>query len=241
MPPNVFESTPANVFEDGTWGYREWTREPQLLDARAPYLAALAVPSASFQGHLYARRPLKDEMEPVPECDGFYRLSRKITAEFGKTFRNVRATLKDVLKSFENTRSQYKDLEIVDPPTLAVCYALASLTAMRCGELRSFSHFVAFWRAHQRAVLEMEAFINWWDRYFEVQPRDMGFNLWYRRGVIVSNEEMERYWPIIGDRMGLPIFTTLDVEVWDVPCDRRCMTSSLALYSVSVSAELSKS
>ena len=195
----------------------------------------------AVQDQLYARRPLKDDMCPVPGRDGYYRLVPKIAAQFGHTLRTVRASLKDVLKEFETVRAQDKYLEVIDPPTLAMCYAVSSLSAMRRGDLRSFPQFVAFWRAHQRAVLELEAFVNWFDRYFEKEPRDLGFKGWNRCGVIVAMEEMDVHWPILGDRMRLPVYTILNTVEWDVPSDARRVVSSYCLYSTSPSPELSKS
>ena len=131
-------------------------------------------------------------------------------------------------------------LEVVEPPSLALTYADTSLSAMRNGEILSFPHFVALWRAHQRAVLELEAFSNWWARYCEVEPRDLGFKEWKdRRGVIVSCEEMERYWPLFGDRMRLPVYTILQATEWNVPSDIRRVSSSNSFYSTTPSPELS--
>lgn len=240
VPPLKYEDKPVFVGEDGLWGYREPSREPQLLDARSPFLAALAVPKAEHLEKLYARAPYRDELDPLPGQQDRFWLLRFPAEQFLAMLRAMKKEFALTRAEFDLARPNDKHLKLVEAPIVAQKRAVDSLAFMARGGLRSYAELVAMWRAHQRAFLEMEVFVHWWDLYAGRLPREWGMGDWSRRGSVVSASEMDEYWSLFSDRLRLPIYAAIDTVEWKVAADARRVSMGSGRYSVTPSAELGK-
>jgi hypothetical protein len=232
------------VYEDGLWGYREWTREPQLFDARAPYLAALAVPTVLHQDSIYSRAPILGDTEIISDAekpnDCRYRLNAAQAREFRKFMRTLGPHVKRARTAFEKERVAL-GLQEVEPPIMAQAIIVETLQFLSSGTLPNFPCFLAMWRAHQRAALELEAFVFWWARLNSEHPPDVGMQTWSRRGVILDQDELNEWWSWFGSKLALPVYGMVDVtKTYVEPFDVRRVSSSKCRYSLIPFSDWSK-
>ncbi|KAI9435856.1 hypothetical protein H4582DRAFT_2079482 [Lactarius indigo] len=124
---------------DGFWGVHEWTLYPQPYRREFPYLPWIALPSPS--------------PSVSSEC-----LTPDLLDELKLKWKSTKAALEGSLKAFSSVPS----LSSVERPMKAYARAFETLERLEM-EFRAWRDFVEVFRNMQRSLLELCAFLDWWN------------------------------------------------------------------------------
>lgn len=153
--------TPADIYWDRYWGLKEWTLYPQLYDPHAPWLAYIGIDHPIF------RRPLHDDLRAEIWTKGFsdqqYSLKPAIMEEFLSAWRMVLTEVNLACAAVLQHRNILnRDIDESDLPHFVAQNAMNAYGHLLVGQ-HGWARFVIAWRAFDRAMLELTAFL-WWAR-----------------------------------------------------------------------------
>ena len=169
---------------DGLWGEHEWTLYPQPYRHDSPYLAWLRLPSKNAASNILTSPVHKEMWQAHPTKPNIHIVDHIVFREFADKLVEVKAALMDPFRDItRDTR-----FSCVRPPNNAYARAFEAIDRLD-KEFGAWRDFVEVARALQRSLLELSAFVDWWN---DIQQGDE-FRSPFRaptRGVIFDDEDL---------------------------------------------------
>ncbi|KZV59716.1 hypothetical protein PENSPDRAFT_694900 [Peniophora sp. CONT] len=177
------------IGEDHRWMTSEWTREPQLINPTALYLAWLEIPTKDEARDSPWFRPAEMcDAERLPEelvkgendgpgqramgtDSGMFRTVDNIHNRLGEHAKKLRARCDLATRALQRIYSTtahelnhgsiiHRIIRDLRPPTDAAMDMIRTWATLRWGLLRSFGDFAICFAAHQRSVAVVTAYID---------------------------------------------------------------------------------
>jgi hypothetical protein len=164
VPPTA---VPA-ICLDGLWGHFEWMRHPQRYQEMAPYLAFIRLPIGRDEDDFLLCPFGKGDWQPITNKSGYFTLKEDLMCELTRRCHAVSEFSKS---SFPFVSLVRKDTEI---PSNALNNAWHCVSVLTKG-VRSWHDFMEYVRNAQRALLEMEAFRDWWVDLLAVRQKGTAY------------------------------------------------------------------
>ena len=221
---------PVYAREDGLWGLQEWTREPQLLDVRAPFLVSLPIPLSEGSGGIYLNPPVKEYWIENPSKRSYYTLKEHLHWRIKDDLEDLKLDLELAGTHFELSRAEDEKYADVVVPSAARMQALNAYGHLMFGDIRSWADYVYAFATLQRSFLEVVAFLLWWNRvgggplgYWGMKFRDYTNR---GRGFIVedSRNELDKYYRFYSVELCMPVYCLLSTKKWKFLRDSRWFT-----------------
>ena len=156
--PTPPPQSPVIVSTDGFWGAHKWTVYPQPYRREFPYLAWIplrqhtSVPSS-------IHTPVDKSMwRAHPDQPNVHVISPALLDRLTKEWGSVKVEMQDPRKALSSDPS----FAVVQYPKEAYIRALAALIRLE-KDFRAWRDFVEVFRNFQRSLLELLAFLDWWN------------------------------------------------------------------------------
>ena len=158
--PTFPPPTPVIIGVDGLWGAHEWTVYPQPYRPEFPYLAWIPLRSSNsaVPSNVLTQSVQKSMWRAHPDHTNFHVIDTVLLDKLTHKWTSIKAAVQKPLKIMSSDPS----FSSVRRPTEAYIRAFASLS--RLGkEFGAWRDFVEVFRNFQRSLLELQAFLNWWE------------------------------------------------------------------------------
>ena len=151
---------PVIVGEDGLWGAHEWTIYPQPYSPEFPYLAWIPLRSSNsaISSNVLTQSVHKSMWRAHPDHSNFHVIDTTLLKNLTHKWTSIKAAVQDPFQTISSEPSFFS----VCRPTEAYIRAFASLSRLE-KEFGAWRDFVEVFRNFQRSLLELQAFLNWWE------------------------------------------------------------------------------
>ncbi|KAH9007812.1 hypothetical protein EDB85DRAFT_2165216 [Lactarius pseudohatsudake] len=145
---------------DGLWGVHEWTVYPQFHHPEFPYLAWIPLHSSntSFPSNIITRSIDKSMWQAYPNKSNIHSVRRDVLDELMVKWKSTKAALEDPFSTISF------DFSSVRCPRQAYNRAFEALSRLENPKgFEAWRDFVEVFRNLQRSLLELHAFLDWWE------------------------------------------------------------------------------
>ncbi|KAF8494365.1 hypothetical protein F5888DRAFT_1805539 [Russula emetica] len=147
----------AAVMVDGLWGEHEWTLYPQPYCRESPYLPWLRLPSKNAPSNILTSPVHKEMWQAHPNRSNIHMVDPRAFGEFRGKLDDVKAAMMDPFHEIlKDTR--FPSIRL---PKTAYSRAFEALDRLEM-EFGAWRNFVEVVRGLQRNLLELSAFVDWW-------------------------------------------------------------------------------
>lgn len=158
--PTCPPPSPVIIGVDGLWGAHEWTVYPQLHHPEFPYLAWIPLHSSNsaVPSNLLTQSVHKSMWRAHPNHSNFHIIDSALLDKLTCKWRSIKAAVQDPFQTISSDPS----FSSVRRPAEAYLRAFAALSRLE-KEFGAWRDFVEVFRNFQRSLLELQAFLNWWE------------------------------------------------------------------------------
>ncbi len=171
---------------DGFWGTHEWTVYPQLYRREFPYLAwiPLCPRSHSVPSDILTHPIQKAMWRAHPTKSDCHTINPMLFEELTTKWDSIKVAVDGPFHAI-STRPSFSSIE---QPMKAYCRAFEALSRLE-KEFRAWRDFVEVFRNLQRSLLELCAFLDWWEDISVGDPFRSPIRV-STRGAIFSDKQL---------------------------------------------------
>ena len=156
VPPPLSEPV---VGVDGFWGAHEWTIYPQPYRLRFPYLSWIPLPQRSRSALPVLTRSVEKTMwQPHSQKSDRHLINPDLFEELTIKWESIKTAFAHSLNGISSEAA----FSSVERPMEAYNRAFEALSRLK-KDFRAWRDFVEVFRNLQRSLLELSAFLDWWE------------------------------------------------------------------------------